>query len=40
MIETAGPARMRHLEQRLAHQDHLPGIVATARQNMSEPNRF
>jgi ectoine hydroxylase-related dioxygenase (phytanoyl-CoA dioxygenase family) len=40
MIETAGPTRMRHLEQRLAHQDHLPGLVAAARQNMSEPNRF
>ena len=40
MVETAGPERMRHLEQRLAHADHLPDLVAKARQKMSEPNRF
>ncbi len=39
MVETAGPARMRHLEQRLAHDDHLPGLVARARQTMTEPSR-
>ena len=31
---------MRHLEQRLAHDDHLPALVAKARQDMDEPNRF
>lgn len=40
MVESAGPQRMRHLEQRLAHADHLPGLVAEARQKMTEPNRF
>ena len=40
MVETAGPERMRHLEQRLAHADHLPDLVAKARQKMAEPNRF
>ena len=40
MVETADAARMRHLEQRLAHADHLPGLVAKARREMSEPSRF
>ncbi len=40
MVESAGPQRMRHLEQRLAHAGHLPGLVAEARQKMKEPNRF
>ena len=40
MVETAGPGRMRHLEQRLAHDDHLPELVARARRKMSEPRRF
>ncbi|MDP7631339.1 MAG: phytanoyl-CoA dioxygenase family protein, partial [Candidatus Latescibacteria bacterium] len=40
MVQSAGPGRMRHLEQRLAHADHLPRLVATARQEMSEPSRF
>lgn len=40
MVETASPARMHHLEQRLAHADHLPSLAAKARQEMSEPNRF
>ncbi|MFP6642079.1 MAG: hypothetical protein VCF24_00755 [Candidatus Latescibacterota bacterium] len=40
MVKSAGPARMRHLEQRLAHDDHLPALVAKARQDMDEPNRF
>ena len=40
MVESASPARMRHLEQRLAHDDHLPELVAKARREMAEPNRF
>jgi hypothetical protein len=40
MVESAGTARMRHLEQRLAHADHLPELVARAREKMSEPSRF
>jgi len=40
MLETADADRMRHLEQRLAHGDHLPALVAKARQKMAEPNRF
>ena len=40
MVETASSARMRHLEQRLAHADHLSGLVARARRKMTEPNRF
>ena len=39
MLRTAGPGRMVHLEQRLAHGDHLPQLVAEARQTMSEPTR-
>ncbi len=39
MIRTAGPRRMRHLEQRLANDDHLPGLVRQARQEMGEPSR-
>ena len=39
MIRTAGPRRMRHLEQRLANDDHLPELVRQARQAMSEPSR-
>ena len=39
MIRTAGPDRMRHLEQRLANDDHLPELVRQARQEMSEPSR-
>ncbi len=39
MLETAGPGRMRHLEQRLAHDDHLPALVAEARRDTSEPSR-
>jgi hypothetical protein len=40
MVQSAGPGRMRHLEQRLAHADHLPGLVTKARQEMGEPSRF
>ena len=39
MIRTAGPGRMRHLEQRLANDDHLPELVRQARQATSEPSR-
>ena len=39
MIDTAGPDRMRHLEQVLAHQAHLPALAAKARQEMLEPSR-
>ena len=39
MIRTAGPGRMRHLEQRLANDDHLPELVRQAREEMSEPSR-
>jgi len=39
MIRTAGPGRMRHLEQRLANDDHLPDLVRQARREMSEPSR-
>ena len=39
MLRTAGPGRMRHLEQHLANQDHLPELAAKARREMSEPAR-
>ena len=39
MIDTAGPSRMRHLEQRLANDDHLPGLVIEARREKEEPAR-
>ena len=39
MISTAGPRRMRHLEQRLADDGHLPEFVRKARPEMSEPAR-
>ena len=39
MIETAGPLRMKHLEQRLKNDDHLPELVIQARQEMNEPSR-
>ncbi len=39
MINTAGPRRMRHLEQRLANDGHLPELVRQARQEMGEPSR-
>ena len=39
MIETARPQRMRHLEQRVAHDDHLPELVRKARAEMGEPSR-
>ena len=39
MLETAGPARMKHLEQPLAHQDHLAEEVRKAKLRMAEPSR-
>ena len=39
MIETAGPSRMKHLEQRLTNDDHLPELVRQARREMDEPSR-
>ena len=39
MIRTAGPERMRHLEQRLAHDGHLAALTRRARREMSEPSR-
>ncbi len=39
MIRTAGPARMRHLEQRLANDGHLAELARKARQEMPEPSR-
>jgi hypothetical protein len=39
MIRTAGPNRMRHLEQRLANDDHLAELSRKARETMSEPAR-
>ena len=37
MVRTAGPARMRHLEQRLANADHLPALAAKAREETGDP---
>ena len=39
MIRTAGPNRMRHLEQRLANDGHLADLTAKAREEMDEPSR-
>ena len=39
MVRTAGPRRMTHLEQRMANDDHLPALVAKAREEMREPAR-
>ncbi len=39
MVRTAGPERMRHLEQCLANSDHLPELSRQARERMSEPSR-
>lgn len=39
MLRTAGPARMRHLEQALAHQEHLLELSRQARARMNEPSR-
>jgi hypothetical protein len=39
MLRTAGPDRLVHMEQILANQDHLPGLVEQRRKEMSEPSR-
>jgi hypothetical protein len=39
MIRTAGPERMRHLEQLLANHSHLPELARKAREEMPEPSR-
>ena len=39
MVETAGPERMVHLEQRMANDDHLPELARKAREEMEEPSR-
>jgi hypothetical protein len=39
MIQTAGPERMRHLEQFLANDGHLAGLSRKARESMPEPAR-
>jgi hypothetical protein len=39
MRRTASPARMRHLEQVMAHEGGLPALAAMARAEMSEPSR-
>ncbi len=39
MVDTATPERMRHLEQPLANQDHLPELSAQARRERGEPSR-
>lgn len=39
MIRTAAPERMRHLEQVMANDDHLPELTRQAKERMSEPSR-
>ena len=39
MIRTAGPRRMRHLEQVMANDGHLASLAEEARQTMAEPSR-
>jgi hypothetical protein len=39
MIRTAGPERMRHLEQHLANDGHLAELSRQARERMAEPSR-
>jgi hypothetical protein len=39
MIRTAGPERMRHLEQIMANDSHLPELARQARERMTEPSR-
>jgi hypothetical protein len=39
MVETADAKRMKHLEQILANQNHLPALAAKAKLEMSEPSR-
>ena len=39
MLATAGPERKKHLEQVMAHDDHLAELSARAREEMPEPSR-
>ncbi len=39
MIRTAGPERMRHLEQCMANDGHLAELTRQAREKMTEPSR-
>ena len=39
MVDTATPERMRHLEQPLANQDHLPALSDQARRERGQPSR-
>ncbi len=39
VVRTAGPERMRHLEQVLANEDHLAELSRQARERMAEPAR-
>jgi hypothetical protein len=39
MVATATPARMKHLEQVMANDDHLPELSRKARLEMAEPSR-
>jgi len=39
MMETAGPERMRHLEQVMANDDHIAELSRKAREKMEEPSR-
>ena len=39
MVRTAGPERMRHLEQNMANDRHLAELSRQARERMSEPSR-
>ena len=39
MVRTASPSRMKHLEQRIANDDHLAELSRKARLEMSEPSR-
>lgn len=39
MRDTASPARMRHLQQVMEHESHLPALAAKARAEMAEPAR-
>ena len=39
IVRTASPARMRHLEQIMANDGHLPELARKARETMAEPAR-
>jgi hypothetical protein len=39
MMNTAGPQRMRHLEQVMANDGHIAGLSRQARETMAEPSR-